>query len=146
MVQVYTVREKQRSVYLRGQFVGEIPEESWLRIAAEVRANPQIWRAQRRNLVRTLSRALGFGFISVPLGVFWSAFILALFGHPIALGTHVGELLTHPSLVLPGIVLAIAAMSAIGLKLGYVNFFAKARSALVKAHLDIEDLGDVSIR
>lgn len=146
MVEVYTVREKMRSVYLHGQFVGEIPEETWQRIVAQVWANPQIWRAQRRNLVRTLSRALGFGFISVPLGVFWSGFILALFGHPIPLGGHVGELLTHPSLVLPGIVLAIAAMSALGLRLGFVNFFAKARGALVKAHLDIDDLGDVSIR
>ncbi|MGE5624190.1 MAG: hypothetical protein ACM3ZT_01425 [Bacillota bacterium] len=133
-------------VYLRGHFVGEIPEREWLKIKIAVRGNRQLWRAQARNLLRTASRTLGFAFVSVPLGLFWTAVFLGWLGRPVTFGSHVGELLTHPMLVLPGIVLAIAAMDAIGIRLGAVNYFAKARSALVKEYLEINDSGDVTVR
>ena len=140
------IKPGMHGVYLRGHYVGEIPEREWLEIKIAVRGNRGLWRAQGRNLLRTLSRTLGFAFISVPLGLFWSAVFLGWLGRPVACGTHVGELLNHPMLVLPGIVLAWAAMNAIGIRLGFVDYFAKARSALVKEYLELEDVGDVAVR
>lgn len=149
MLEVETIQERMRPVYIGRQHVGEISEQDWTVIVTDVRSNRLLWQAQARNGVRVLSRALGFGFISVPLGVFWTAVTLGWLGKPVAFpgpGQHVGELLRHPDLVAPGIVLAIAAMFAIGLRLGYVDYFAKARSALVKERLGIDEPGQCRVR
>ena len=145
MAEVQAVHGKMHAVYIGRRFVGEISEEDWTFILAEVNTNSRLWEAQARNLVRVVSRIVGFAFISVPLGVFWTAVTLGWLGKPIALGTHVGALLAEPRLVVAGIALAVGSMLALGLKLGYVNFFAKARSALVKERLGIEEPGDCRV-
>jgi len=149
MSEVETIQERMRPVFIGRHIVGEISEEDWAVIVADVRSNRLLWQAQVRNMVRVLSRALGFGFISVPLGVFWTAVTLGWLGKPVDFpqpGQHIGELLRHPNIVAPGIVLAIAAMLAIGLRLGYVDYFAKARSALVKERLGIDIPGMCKVR
>ena len=145
MAEVQAVHGKMHAVYIGRRFVGEISEEDWTFILAEVNTNSRLWEAQAWNLVRVVSRTVGFAFISVPLGVFWTAVTLGWLGKPIALGTHVGALLAEPRLVVAGIALAVGSMLALGLKLGYVNFFAKARSALVKERLGIEEPGDCRV-
>lgn len=149
MSEVETIQERMRPVYIGRHIVGEISEQDWAVIVADVRSNRLLWQAQVRNGVRVLSRVLGFGFISVPLGVFWTAVTLGWLGRPVDFpqpGQHIGELLHHPDVVAPGIVLAIAAMLAIGLRLGYVDYFAKARSALVKERLGIDQPGQCRVR
>jgi hypothetical protein len=149
MSEVEAIQEKMRPVYIGRRFVGEIPESEWLFIEDEVRANRRIWQAQALNVVRVVARALGFGFISVPLGVFWTAVALGWLGKPVFFpgpGQHIGALLSQPALVAAGVALAVAAMLSIGLKLGYVNFFAKAQSALVKEHLGLDEPGDCVVR
>ncbi|HEV2332622.1 MAG TPA: hypothetical protein VGV16_05625 [Gammaproteobacteria bacterium] len=149
MSEVETIQERMRPVYIGRYLVGEISEEDWAVIVADVRSNRLLWQAQARNVLRVLSRALGFGFISVPLGVFWTAVTLGWLGKPVDFpqpGQHIGELLRHPEIVAAGIVLAIAAMLAIGLRLGYVDYFAKARSALVKERLGLDQPGMCKVR
>jgi len=149
MSDVNAVSDRLRPVYIGRRFVGEIPESHWLFIMAEVGANRAIWRAQAWNTLRVVARALGFGFISVPLGVFWTAAAFGWLGKPVAFpgpGQHIGALLSNPYLVAAGVALAVAAMLSIGLKLGYVNFFARARSALVKEHLGLDEPGQCSVR
>jgi|GEM_PF-3605901 len=146
MSQEIIIQPGMNGVYLRGRFVGEIPERRWLEIKIAVRSDRRLWRAQGRILLRTVSRTLGFAFICVPLGLFWTVVFLGWLGHPVPLGAHAGELLNHPALTLSGVVLAIAAMNAIGIKLGFVNYFAKARSALVKEYLELDEVGDVTVR
>jgi hypothetical protein len=138
-----------RAVYIDGRFVSEIPQSEWLYILAQVDRSQELWRAQVKNLLRVGARVLGFGFISVPIGVFWTATVLGWLGKPIAFGGtdwHVGALLARPELVVAGVAMAVGSMLALGLRPGYVNFFAKARSALLKAHLDLDEPGECSVR
>ena len=149
MSEVHAIHEKLLPVYIGGRFVGEIPEGEWLSIVDEVRANRRIWAAQARNVLRVILRALGFGFVSLPLGIFWAAVTLGWLGKPVVFpgpGAHIGALLNQPAIAAAGIALAVAAMLALGLKVGYVNFFAKAQSALVKAHLGLDEPGDCVVR
>ena len=149
MAEVQAVHGRMHAVYIGRRFVGEISEEDWTFILAEVNANSRLWEAQIWNLVRVVFRALGFGFISAPLGVFWTAAVLGWMGKPVFFpgpGEHIGALLSNPYLAAAGIALALAAMLSIGLKLGYVNFFAKARSALLKERLGIDVPGDCVVR
>lgn len=149
MSDVEAVQERIRSVYIGRRFVGEIPEQEWLAIVAEVASNRRIWEAQANNVLRVVMRSLGFAFISVPLGMFWAAIISGWLGRPVAWpgsGSHVGALMTRPDLLITGITLAVAGMVAIGLRLGYVNFFARARSALVKERLEIDTPGQCAVR
>ena len=149
MSEVHAVHERMRPVYIGRRFVGEISDDDWIFILAEVNTNTRLWEAQSRNLVRVAARVLGFGFISVPLGVFWTAVVFGWLGKPVAFpgpGQHIGELLSHPDMVAAGVALAVGSMLALGLKLGYVNFFAKARSALVKERLGLEEPGDCVVR
>ena len=149
MSEVETIQERMRPVYIGRHLVGEISEEDWAVIVADVRSNRLLWQAQARNVIRVLSRTLGFGFISVPLGVFWTAVTLGWLGKPVDFpqpGQHIGELLRHPDIVAAGVALAIAAMLSIGLRLGYVDYFAKARSALVKERLGIDQPGQCRVR
>lgn len=149
MAEVEAVKERMCPVYIGRHQVGQIPESEWLFIVAEVRANPAIWKAQARNILRTVSRTLGLAFISVPLGVFWTAVALGWLGKPVFFpgpGEHIGALLSHPEIVAAGVALSVAAMLSIGIKLGYVNFFAKAHSALLKEHLGLDEPGDCTVR
>lgn len=149
MSKVEAIQEKVRPVYIGRRFVGEIPETEWFFIIAEVGSNRRLWEAQARNLLRVAARVFGFGFIGVPLGLFWTAVLLGWLGKPVffpGAGEHVGALLAHPDLAVAGVALAVAAMSAIGIKLGFVNYFAKARSALVKERLGLEEPGQATVR
>lgn len=149
MSNVEAIQEKMRPVYIGRRFVGEIPEAEWLFIVAEVGSNRRLWEAQARNGLRVMARVFGFGFIGVPLGLFWTAVLLGWLGKPVffpGAGEHVGALLGHPDLAVAGVALAVAAMSAIGIKLGFVNYFAKARSALVKERLGLEEPGQATVR
>ena len=149
MSKVDAIQEKMRPVYIGRRFVGEIPEAEWLFIVAEVSSNRSLWKAQARNLLRVAARVFGFGFIGVPLGLFWTAVLLGWLGKPVffpGAGEHVGALLAHPDLAVAGVALAVAAMSAIGIKLGFVNYFAKARSALVKERLGLDEPGLCTVR
>ena len=149
MSDVEAIQGRMRPVYIGRRFVGEIPEQEWLAIVTEVGSNRRIWEAQANNALRMVTRTLGFAFISVPLGVFWAAIISGWLGRPVAwpgTGSHVGALMARPDLMLAGITLALAGMIAVGLRLGYVNFFARARSALVKEHLEIDTPGQCHVR
>ncbi len=148
MAQLDTLHERMRPVYLEGQFIGEMLESEWLAIVAEVERDRRLWQAQVRNLARVALRTFGLAFISVPMGAFWSVVILGWIGKPIIIGAgwHLGQVLEYPAIVVASIAFSVAVMRAIGLKLGYVNFFAKARSALIKAHLEIEAPGDCEVR
>lgn len=149
MSDVETIHERMRQVYIGGRFVGEIAESEWHSIVDGVRANRRIWQAQAMNLVRVLARILGFGFISVPLGVFWTAAVFGWLGKPVSFpgpSEHIGALLSHPDIAAAGIALAVAAMLSIGLKLGYINYFARAQSALLKAHLGLDEPGQCNVR
>lgn len=149
MAQVEAVQERVCHVYIARRFVGEIPEGDWHFIVDEVSANRRIWQAQALNTLRVAARIAGFGFISVPLGVFWTAVTLGWLGKPVFFpgpGQHIGVLLSEPRMVAAGVALAVASMLALGLKPGYVNFFAKARSALLKERLGLDEPGDCSVR
>jgi len=149
MSNMEVAQERMRPVYLERRWVGEISEDEWRFIVGYVSTNGAIWEAQLRNMVRMLARLVGFGFISVPLGVFWTAAMLGWMGKPITVGGfegHVGALLGQPPLLAAAIALGVGAMMALGLKLGYVNYFAKARSALLKEHLGIQEPGQCSVR
>lgn len=149
MSDVEAIRDRMRPVYIGGRFVGEIAESEWHSIVDGVRANRRIWQAQAVNLVRVVARTLGFAFISVPLGVFWTAAAFGWLGKPVSFpgpGEHIGALLSHPDIVVAGIALAVAAMLSIGLKLGFVNYFARAQSALLKAQLGLDEPGQCSVR
>lgn len=149
MAKAQTIPGRMRSVYIGRRLVGELSEDEWLFIVDEVHANRRIWIAQAKNALRCLARALGFGFIGVPLGVFWTAVLLKWLGKPIAFpgpGEHIGTLLGHPEMLLGGIALAVGAMSAIGIRLGYVNYFARARSAFLKERLEIDEPGQCDVR
>ena len=149
MSELEAVQEKTRPVYIGSRFVGEISEQDWFTIVTSVRSNRLLWQAQMHNVLRVASRSLGFGFISVPLGVFWTAVVLGWLGKPVDFphqGQHIGELLSHPRVVVAGVTLAVAAMLAIGLELGFVNYFAKARSALVKERLGLDEPGQCRVR
>lgn len=140
--------DKLLPVHIAGRFVGDIPESEWNFIVAEVHANPRLWKAQFWNTLRVAARVLGFGFISVPLGVFWVGVVFGWLGRPINIpgpGAHVGALLNNPAIAAAAVALAVGALLASGLKLGYVNFFARARSALLKEHLGIDDPGQCSV-
>lgn len=149
MSEVETMQDRMRPVYIDGRFVGEIPENDWHFIVGEVRSNRRIWAAQARNALRVIARAIGFGFISVPLGVFWTAVTFGWLGKPVAFpgpGEHIGTLLGHPDMVAAGIALAVAAMLALGLRPGYINYFARAQSALVKERLGLDQPGQCKVR
>jgi len=143
------VQERMLSVYQGRRHVGEIPEREWLFIVSHVQADGAIWEAQIKNLLRVAFRLAGFGFISVPIGVFWTAAMLGWMGKPVTIGGlqgHVGALLGEPALMAAAVALGVGSMLALGLKLGFVNYFAKARSALLKDHLGIDEPGDCSVR
>jgi hypothetical protein len=149
MADVEAVREKMRPVYIGRRLVGEMPEAEWLFIVAEVSSNRRLWEAQVKNLLRVAVRTLGFAFIGVPLGLFWTAVLLGWLGKPVffpGAGEHIGALLGHPDLAIAGVALAVAAMSALGIKLGFVDYFAKARSALVKERLGLDQPGQATVR
>lgn len=147
MAELEAVQEdKMMTVYIGRRQVGEIPERVWLHIVDNVRQNRIIWEAQVKNMFRVIGRVFGFTFICIPLGMFWSAVILAWLGKPIPFGGHVGAIVEQPQVVLAGTLMAVTAMLALGIKPGYVNYFAKAQSALLKAHLDIEEPGDCTVR
>jgi hypothetical protein len=149
MSNMEVAQERMRPVYIDRRWVAEVPEEEWSFIVSYVGTNGAIWQAQLQNALRVVMRLIGFGFISVPLGVFWTAVMLGWVGKPIEIGGagwHVGQLLSHPELVAAGIALAVGSMMALGLKLGYVNYFAKARSALLKEHLGLDEPGQCSVR
>jgi hypothetical protein len=149
MIDMDAAEERMLPVYQNRRVVGEIPEAEWMALSSYVSTNGVIWEAQMKNLLRVAARLVGFGFISVPLGVFWTAVMLGWVGKPIEIGGpgwHVGMLLSHPQLVAAGIALAVGSMMALGLKLGYVNYFAKARSALLREHLNIDEPGQCGVR
>ena len=149
MSDMEAVDARMRRVYMGRRLMGEIAEDEWLAINAYVAVNGLLWQAQMKNALRVLARLIGFGFISVPLGVFWTAVMLGWIGKPIAIGGpdwHVGTLLSHPDVVAAGIALAVGSMLALGLKLGFVNYFEKARSALLKEHMELEEPGPFSVR
>jgi hypothetical protein len=149
MSNMEVVQERMHPVYLERRWVGEIAEDEWRFIVSYVGTNGAIWEAQMRNCLRVIARLIGFGFISVPVGVFWTAAMLGWLGKPIDVGGiehHVGGLLTQPALMAAAVALGVGSMLALGLKLGYVNYFAKARSALLKEHLGIEEPGQCSVR
>ena len=149
MIDLETSQERMRPVFIGRRYVGEIPEREWLFIVSHVQADGAIWEAQLRNLLRVVARLLGFGFLSVPIGIFWTAAMLGWMGKPVTVGGfegHVGALLGQPALLAAAVALGVGSMMALGLKLGYVNYFAKARSALVKDRLEIEEPGQCSVR
>jgi hypothetical protein len=149
MARLETLHERMRAVYIGRRFMGEIPEAEWNTIVAYVSTNGAIWEAQVKNLFRVAARLLGFGFISLPIGVFWTAAMLGWLGKPITIGGiegHVGGLLNQPAILAAAVAMGVGSMLAIGLKLGYVNYFAKARSALLKERLDVTEPGECSIR
>jgi hypothetical protein len=149
MSNMEVVQRRMRPVYLERRWVGEIEEDEWRFIASHVSTNGAIWEAQLKNAVRVVARLIGFGFLSVPVGIFWTAVMLGWIGKPVAVGGfegHVGALLNQPPLLAAAIALGVGAMMALGFKLGYVNYFAKARSALLKEHLEIAEPGQCSVR
>lgn len=149
MSNMEVAQRRMRPVYLERRWVGEIAEDEWRFIVSHVSTNGAIWEAQLKNAVRMVARLIGFGFISVPVGVFWTAAMLGWLGKPIEVGGlehHVGALLGEPALMTAAVALGVGSMMALGLKLGYVNYFAKARSALLKEHLDITEPGRCSVR
>jgi len=149
MIDLEATEERMRPVFMGRRYVGEIPEREWLFIVSHVQADGVIWEAQIRNLVRVAARLAGFGFLSVPIGIFWTAVMLGWAGKPILVGGfegHVGALLNQPPLLAAAIALGVGSMMALGLKLGYVNYFAKARSALLKDRLEIEEPGQCRVR
>lgn len=149
MIDLQTAEERMRPVFIGRRYMGEIPEREWLFIVSHVQADGAIWEAQLRNLLRVVARLAGFGFLSVPIGVFWTAAMLGWIGKPITIGGlqgHVGALLNQPALLAAAVALGVGSMLALGLKLGYVNYFAKARSALLKDRLEIEEPGQCSVR
>lgn len=148
MTEAQALKARMRPVYIGRRLVGEIPENEWLFILHEVGENRELWRAQVKNLFRVAARILGLGFISMPLGIFWTAAILGWLGKPVAIGGaegRVGALLDQPLLVIAGVALAVGAMRALGIKLGYVNYFAKARSVLLKDRLEIDVPGQCRV-
>lgn len=149
MMDVEIDAESTRPVFIGRRYVGEIPEREWLFIVSHVQADGALWEAQFKNLVRVVARLLGFGFLSVPIGIFWTAAMLGWMGKPITVGGfegHVGALLNKPELLAAAVALGVGSMMALGLKLGYVNYFAKARSALLKDRLEIDEPGQCSVR
>lgn len=150
MSEAQAIEERLCRVYIGSRLVGEIPEAEWHAIRNYVSMNGLIWHAQMMNLLRVGARIVGFGFISVPIGVFWTAAILGWMGKPITVGGiqgHVGALLDQPPLLAAAIAMGVGAMLAIGMKVGYVNYFAKARTALLKERLEITDIpGKCSVR
>jgi hypothetical protein len=58
----------------------------------------------------------------------------------------VGALLSQPALLTAAVALGVGSMLLLGLRLGFVNYFAKARSALLKERLGIEEPGHCSVR
>jgi len=136
-------------VYIGRRLMGEISETEWRAIVSYVGMNGLIWHAQMMNLLRVALRLAGFGFISVPIGVFWTAAMLGWVGKPVTVGGiegHVGALLANPSLMAAAIALGVGSMLAIGLKLGYINYFEKARNALLKERLEITEPGNCTVR
>ena len=149
MSNMEVAQPRMRPVYLDRRWIGEIAEDEWRFIVTHVSTNGAIWEAQLRNCLRVAARLVGFGFISVPIGVFWTAAMLGWLGKPIEVGGlehHVGALLSEPALMTAAVALGVGSMLALGLKLGYVNYFAKARSALLKEHLEITEPGQCSVR
>ena len=149
MMDLETLEDRTRPVFIGRRYVGEIPEREWLFIVSHVQADGALWEAQFKNLLRVAARLLGFGFLSVPIGIFWTATMLGWMGKPITVGGfegHVGALLNQPELLAAAVALGVGSMMALGLKLGYVNYFAKARSALLKDRLEIEEPGQCSVR
>ena len=149
MIDMETAEERMRPVFMGRRYVGEISEREWLFIVSHVQADGIIWEAQIKNLLRVAARLAGFGFISVPIGVFWTAAMLGWMGKPITVGGiqgHVGALLNQPALMAAAVALGVGSMLALGLKLGFVNYFAKARSALLKDRLEIAEPGQVEVR
>jgi hypothetical protein len=149
MIDMDAAEERMLPVYMNRRVVAEIPESEWQAIAAYVSTNGVIWEAQIKNLLRVVARLVGFGFISVPVGVFWTAAMLGWMGKPIEVGGlehHVGALLGQPALMAAAVALGVGSMLALGLKLGFVNYFAKARSALLKEHLGIDEPGHCRVR
>jgi hypothetical protein len=149
MSDMEAIQERMHPVYLERRWVAEIAEDEWHFIVSYVSTNGAIWEAQMKNALRVVARLIGFGFISVPVGVFWTAAMLGWIGKPISVGGiqgHVGALLSQPALMTAAVALGVGSMLALGLKLGYVNYFAKARSALLKEHLGIDEPGQCSVR
>jgi hypothetical protein len=149
MIDMDTAEERMLPVYMNGRVIAEMPEAEWRAIVVYVSTNGVIWEAQLKNALRVILRLIGFGFISVPVGVFWTAAMLGWMGKPIEVGGiehHVGALLSQPALMTAAVALGVGSMMALGLKLGYVNYFAKARSALLKEHLGIEEPGQCRVR
>lgn len=149
MINMDAAEERMLPVYMNGRVVAEVPEAQWRTIVVYVSTNGVIWEAQLKNALRVIARLIGFGFISVPVGVFWTAAMLGWIGKPIEVGGlehHVGALLNQPALLAAAVALGVGSMLALGLKLGFVNYFAKARSALLKEHLGIEEPGQCSVR
>lgn len=149
MIDLDTTSQKMCPVYMGQRYIGEIPEQEWLFIVSHVQADGAIWEAQIKNLLRVAARLVGFGFISVPIGIFWTAVMLGWIGKPIPVGGvvgHVGALLSQPALLAAAVAMGVGSMLALGLKLGYVNYFAKARSALLKDRLEIDEPGLCTVR
>lgn len=149
MIDMDAADERMVPVYMNRRVIAEIPEAEWQAISAYVSTNGVIWEAQLRNVLRVAMRLAGFFFISVPIGVFWTAALLGWVGKPIEVGGiehHVGALLSQPALLAAAVALGVGSMMALGLKLGFVNYFAKARSALLKEHLGIDEPGHCSVR
>lgn len=150
MSQAQVIEDRLCRVYIGHRLVGEISEAEWRAINNYVSMNGLIWHAQMMNLLRVVARVAGFGFISVPIGVFWTAAMLGWMGKPIEVGGfehHVGGLLSQPELLAAALAMGVGAMLAIGMKLGYVNYFAKARNALLKERLEIMDIpGKCTVR
>jgi hypothetical protein len=149
MIDMDAAEERMLPVYLNGRVMAEIPAAEWQAITAYVSTNGVIWEAQVKNALRIVGRLVGFGFISVPVGVFWTAAMLGWMGKPIEVGGlehHVGALLGQPALMAAAVALGVGSMLLLGLRLGYVNYFAKARSALLKEHLGIDEPGHCSVR
>ena len=149
MMDLETAEERMCPVFIGQRYVGEIPEREWQFIVSHVQADGALWEAQFKNLLRVVARLMGFGFLSVPIGIFWTAAMLGWVGKPVSVGGfegHVGALLQEPALLAAAVALGVGSMMALGLKLGYVNYFAKARSALLKDRLDIAEPGQCSVR
>ena len=149
MMNMDAAEERMLPVYMNGRMVAEIPAAEWQAISAYVGTNGVIWEAQLKNALRVAGRLVGFGFISVPVGVFWTAAMLGWVGKPIEVGGlehHVGALLSQPALLAAAVSMGVGSMLLLGLRLGFVNYFAKARSALLKEHLGIDEPGHCSVR
>ena len=149
MMNMDAAEERMLPVYMNGRVVAEIPETEWQAITGYVGTNGVIWEAQLKNALRVAGRLVGFGFISVPVGVFWTAAMLGWVGKPIEVGGlehHVGALLSQPALLAAAVALGVGSMLLLGLRLGFVNYFAKARSALLKERLGIDEPGHCRVR